>query len=180
MTYLLLLICIGLGALMLRNRIGFTAQQPEHYVDGQRFDIREHLNGPMICEGVLYGPLGRVSTRFVAQMHGHWDGNKGHLVENFVYESGEEHKREWFLTTHNNDQIDAEAPDVIGTGKGTQKGSAVQLKYRLQLPESGGGHVLDVTDWMYLLPNGTVVNRSQMRKFGIKVAELVATMRKAA
>jgi len=34
-----------------------------------------------------------------------------------------------------------------------------------------------VTDWMYLAPNGVVVNRSQFRKFGIKVAELVATMR---
>ncbi|MEM7321134.1 MAG: DUF3833 family protein, partial [Pseudomonadota bacterium] len=34
-------------------------------------------------------------------------------------------------------------------------------------------------DWMYLAPNGTIVNRSQFRKFGIQVAELVATMRPA-
>jgi hypothetical protein len=32
---------------------------------------------------------------------------------------------------------------------------------------------------MYLAPNGNIVNRSQFRKFGIKVAELVATMRPA-
>jgi len=30
-----------------------------------------------------------------------------------------------------------------------------------------------------MLENGTIVNRSQMRKFGIKVAELVATIRPA-
>ncbi len=42
------------------------------------------------------------------------------------------------------------------------------------------GHVLDVTDWMYLMENGTIMNRSQFRKFGIKVAELVATMRPVA
>ena len=30
---------------------------------------------------------------------------------------------------------------------------------------------------MYLLENGTIMNRSQFRKFGVKVAELVATMR---
>jgi hypothetical protein len=46
------------------------------------------------------------------------------------------------------------------------------------MAESAGGHVLDVTDWMYLMENGTIMNRSQFRKFGIKVAELVATMRK--
>ena len=53
-----------------------------------------------------------------------------------------------------------------------------QRVYRLRLPEESGGHVLDAVDWMYLTPNGTVVNRSQFRKFGIKVAELVATMRR--
>jgi hypothetical protein len=37
--------------------------------------------------------------------------------------------------------------------------------------------VLNTVDWMYLTPNGTIMNRSQFRKFGIKVAELVATMR---
>ena len=66
-----------------------------------------------------------------------------------------------------------------GTGTGTVAGSAVQLLYRLRLPAAAGGHVLDVNDWMYLTPNGTLMNRSQFRKFGFKVAELVATMRPA-
>ncbi|MCP4825901.1 MAG: DUF3833 domain-containing protein, partial [Shimia sp.] len=47
------------------------------------------------------------------------------------------------------------------------------------LTEEAGGHVLDVTDWMYHTGDGVIINRSQMRKFGIKVAELVATMRPA-
>ena len=45
------------------------------------------------------------------------------------------------------------------------------------LPQDAGGHTLDTTDWMYLMSNGSIMNRSQFRKFGIKVAELVATMR---
>jgi hypothetical protein len=55
----------------------------------------------------------------------------------------------------------------------------VRLDYRIRLPEDAGGHVLAVTDWMYLMENGTIINRSQFRKWGIKVAELVATMRPA-
>ena len=58
-------------------------------------------------------------------------------------------------------------------------GAMVELKYRIRLPEDAGGHVLNVTDWMYLMENGTILNRSEMRKFGIKVAELIATMRPA-
>ena len=52
-----------------------------------------------------------------------------------------------------------------------------RLKYRIVLPKESGGHTLDVTDWLYLAENGAILNRSEMRKFGIKVAELVATMR---
>ena len=51
------------------------------------------------------------------------------------------------------------------------------LKYRIRLAKDAGGHVLDVTDWMYLTDNGVIMNRSEMRKYGLKVAELVATIR---
>jgi hypothetical protein len=56
-------------------------------------------------------------------------------------------------------------------------GSAARLTYRIRLTEEAGGHVLSVTDWLYLMDNGTLMNRSQMRKFGITVAELIATIR---
>ena len=62
-------------------------------------------------------------------------------------------------------------------GQGTQLGSTVMLNYTIQLSKDAGGHALQVTDWMYLMENGSIMNRSQFRKFGIKVAELVATMR---
>jgi hypothetical protein len=177
-------ICGALAALfcvVLAMRFaGFAGQKPQDYaLGGPAFDLRKHLNGALVCEGVLYGPMGRVSSRFVADMLGSWDGNKGHLVENFKYDSGTAQRREWFLTTGNDGKIKAEAADVIGIGQGEQMGSAMRLNYRIQLAQGAGGHVLDVTDWMYLLENGTLVNRSQMRKFGIKVAELVATIRRA-
>jgi hypothetical protein len=156
----------------------FSAQKPEDYVDGQpQFDLRTHLNGPIICEGVIYGPMGRVTSRFVGDFQAHWDGNVGVMKEHFVYDSGASQDREWNLRIGNDGRIRATAPDVVGVGTGMQRGSAVQLRYRIRLPEDAGGHVLDTTDWMYLAPNGTIVNRSQFRKFGIKVAELVATMR---
>jgi hypothetical protein len=86
--------------------------------------------------------------------------------------------RKWTLTLGNDGSLKAEADDVIGAGRGIQKGSALELKYRIMLPDSAGGHVLDAVDWMYLVENGTIMNRSQFRKYGIKVAELVATMRR--
>jgi hypothetical protein len=156
----------------------FRAQTPEDYADeGREFDLRQHLKGPILCEGVIYGPTGRVTSRFVADFDARWDGNKGVMTEDFRYDSGRTQSREWRLTLGNDGSIKAEADDLDGVGTGMQKGSAVKLNYRIRLPKEAGGHVLDTTDWMYLMDNGAIMNRSQFRKFGFKVAELVATMR---
>ncbi|MDJ0821775.1 MAG: DUF3833 domain-containing protein [Paracoccaceae bacterium] len=168
-----------LGYLKMRY-LDFPAQRPEDYgnENGEAFDLRRHLNGPIVCDGVIYGPTGRVTSRFVGEFEAQWDGNKGVMKERFEYSDGSVQNREWTLSLGNDGNIRATAPDVVGEGSGVQSGPTVQLRYRIRLPEDAGGHVLDTTDWMYLAPNGTIVNRSQFRKFGIKVAELVATMRR--
>ncbi|MBK5927429.1 DUF3833 domain-containing protein [Rhodobaculum claviforme] len=167
------------GALVAGRLVGFRAQRPADYAgQGPQFDLREHLTGPILCEGVIYGPLGRVSSRFVADMEASWDGDTGTMTEHFRYDSGATQTRQWQLTLTDGGGIKATAADVEGVGEGWVSGPTVLLRYRIRLPENAGGHVLDTTDWMYLCDNGTVINRSQFRKFGIKVAELVATMRR--
>ena len=178
--YVLLGVSLMLVLSYLKSRyLDFGAQSPLDYVQGApQFDLRDPLNGPIECEGVIYGPTGRVTSRFVGNFHAEWDGNQGRMTEEFRYDSGTVQNREWLLTLGNDGKIKAEAADVIGVGDGSQMGSAVQLNYRIKLPDEAGGHVLDTVDWMYLAPNGSIVNRSQFRKFGFKVAELVATMRR--
>lgn len=173
-----MVLMLGLFVLHARN-FGFRAQTPGDYAGrGPRFDMRQHLNGPILCEGVIYGPTGRVSSRFVADVEARWDGNVGVMKERFHYDSGAVQDREWTLTLGNDGSVKATAPDVVGTGYGWAEGAGVQLNYRIKLTDEAGGHVLSVVDWMYLMENGTIMNRSQFTKFGVKVAELVATMRK--
>ena len=160
--------------------ISFRAQKPSDYSDQSPiFDIREVLNGEMITEGMIYGPFGKVETRFVASMTANWNDETGTMTEHFKYSSGREQHRKWTFKMGDAGTFTATAPDIIGVAQGHQSGSSVQLTYRIKLPDEAGGYVLDVIDWMYLLDNGSVMNRSQFRKFGIKVAELVATFRKA-
>ncbi len=170
---------VALGGVWAKARYAsFRAQVPEDYAGkGPDFDLRRHLSGPILCEGVIFGPTGRVSSRFVADMEVRWDGNVGVMSERFHYDTGDVQDREWRLTLGNDGTIRAEAADVVGAGTGRVMGPGVQLSYRIRLPDSSGGHVLDTTDWMYLVENGTIINRSQFRKFGITVAELVATLR---
>lgn len=179
LSILMALIFVGLlCALVLPCFMGFRAQRSQDYATlGPKFDARIHLSGPILCEGVIYGPLGRVTSRFVAEMHGIWHGNSGTLSESFRYDSGAQQERAWALTLGQGGALTATADDLVGPGIGQVSGAAVQMRYKIRLPDASGGHVLTVVDWMYLMPNGTIINRSQFRKFGIKVAELVATMR---
>lgn len=180
-----LAVCFALGVLvmlalvLLRRRFAeFPGQTPEDYVDGfPAFDLKTHLNGKMICEGVIFGPLGRVTSSFVAEFNVSWDGDVGVMAETFRYNDGSTQDREWTITVGADGNFSTTAPDVLGTGKGVQAGSSVQMKYRIRMPESAGSHVLDTVDWMYLTPDGAIMNRSQFRKFGFRVAELVATIR---
>ena len=177
---LFLILALVVGYVFLSRRFSFAGQQPQDYADtAPAVDIRRHLAGPILCEGVIYGPTGRVNSRFVADMEGTWDGDSGTLTEDFRYAGGNEQHRAWRLTLGENGVIRGEADDIIGRAEGWQKGATVLLRYRIRLPENAGGWTLDVTDWMYLMENGTIINRSQFRKFGLKVAELVATMRPA-
>lgn len=183
MTAVYVIFGMGLSFILvaLHDRyLGFRSQTPLDLAGkGPAFDLRRHLNGPMICEGVIYGPTGRVASRFVADMEGRWDGNTGTLAEYFRYDSGLVQDRCWTLRLGNDGAIVADAPDLVGSGQGHAEGPAVVLRYRIKLDSAAGGHELDVTDWMYLMENGSIMNRSQFRKWGVKVAELVATMRPA-
>jgi hypothetical protein len=134
----------------------------------------------MVSEGIIYGPTGRVTTRFVADMNGVWrDDGTATLGESFRYASGGTQEREWRITMRPDGNFTAVAEDIIGEAVGELSGATLRMRYRIRLPESGGGWEMDVTDWLYLAEDGVILNRSQFRRFGIKLAELVATIRPA-
>lgn len=177
--FIFLGILIATGVIVMRRRYaGFHGQSPEDYEDDYpSFEIKKHLNGKMVCEGAIFGPLGRVTSTFVADFDITWDGDRGVMDEVFRYNDGSTQNRQWIIHAGSEDHFTTEAEDVPKGGRGRLAGPAVQMRYAIRLPEDAGGHLLDTVDWMYLTPDGTIVNRSQFRKFGFKVAELVATIR---
>lgn len=166
--------------LIARRLLSFPAQKPADYAaTGPAFELRRHLNGPLTCDGMIYGPTGRVTSRFSARMEGRWDGDNGRLTEAFLYSTGARQDRAWRLKIGADGRFTARADDVIGEARGVVSGATIRMSYRLRLPAEAGGHVLSVTDWLYLCEGGVILNRSQLRKFGIKLAELFAVMRPA-
>lgn len=175
------LICTILALIWGKSRfLSFRSQTPADYSGtGPAFSLQDHLSGEILSEGLIFGPNGKMSNSFVARMVGEWSGNTGTLTEEFTYSNGKQITRKWYLTQGSGNSFIATADDIVGEGRGEISGATVKLIYRIILPDDAGGHVLDVTDWMYLTESGVIMNRSEMRKFGLKVAELTATMRPA-
>jgi len=172
---LLLVVAGGVAKTML---LSFRAQSPTDYADtGPAFSLKEHLSGQILSEGVIYGPTGKMANSFIAEMVGEWNGDTGTLTEHFTYSNGAEQHRKWYLKLGPDNTFTATADDIVGVAQGTVSGATVMLRYKIVLPPESGGYTLTATDWMYLTRDGAIMNKSEMRKFGIKVAELIATMR---
>lgn len=173
---LLLLIIVAMVAKNIF--LGFRTQTPADYAKvGPAFSIKKHLSGEILSEGLIFGPTGKMTNSFVARMVGNWEGDVGTLTEDFTYSNGRKQSRKWFLKLGDDNSFTATADDIIGEARGVVSGSTISIEYTIILPEEAGGHTLTVTDWLYLTESGVIMNRSELRKFGIKVAELVATMR---
>ncbi len=141
-------------------------------------DIREYLNGDLEAWGAVINMDGSADPQFHVKMHGHWEGNTGTLDEEFTYTNGEKKYRKWTFHMIDDHHFTGTAADVVGVGEGKQYGNAVNMQYVLTVPYGDGSVDLAMDDWLYRIDDRHVINRTEMRKLGIKVGELVIAFRR--
>ena len=156
--------------------------RPKDYKENNpKLDIRSYLNGKVKAWGMLENRNGKVTRRFIVEMEGKWNGNEGVLEEYFTFDDGEKSTRIWeikFIDDHN---FIATAGDVIGEAKGSQYGNVMQMKYILDLEVDKKKKIkykVTLDDWMYLLDDNVLVNKSTIKKFGITFGKLTIFFQK--
>ena len=93
-------------------------------------------------------------------------------IDNITFE------RRWEIDFADEDSFKGIARDVIGQAQGRQNGGAVNLNYILSVPYNNSTIDLKMDDWMYLIEDDIILNRTSMKKFGFKVGEIVLFMKK--
>ncbi len=148
--------------------------------DGEtpRLDLAEFFNGPIKAWGIVQNRSGRVVRRFEVDMIGRWNGDEGVLEEDFRFADGQTQRRVWRFTKIDAHRYTGTAADVTGQALGEVSGYALRWRYVLQLEVDGRTWNVDFDDWMYLLDDRTMINRSEMRKFGLRVGEVTLFFRK--
>lgn len=158
---------------------GCAGVSPEVYRDQQpTLDLVTYFNGPLTAWGYFADRSGEVKRRFTVKMTGVWTGNEGVLTENFDWSDGEKSQRIWRITKLDAHRYIGRADDVKGEATGTAYGNALQWKYTLLLPVDGKTYEVQFDDWMILMDDTTMLNKSEMRKFGFKLGEIVISFRK--
>ncbi|MGA1204385.1 MAG: DUF3833 domain-containing protein [Opitutales bacterium] len=141
-------------------------------------DVKEHFNGPIKAWGLIQGRNGKVLARFDVEMVGRWEGDSGVLEESFDFYDGRTQRRVWKIQRTGDNQYEGRAGDIIGKAKGEQSGNAVRWSYDMDLEVGGKTYKIRFDDWMWLMNDGILINRSYLKKFGFTVAELTLFMQK--
>ncbi|UCD70422.1 MAG: DUF3833 domain-containing protein [Betaproteobacteria bacterium] len=141
-------------------------------------DLREYFDGEVEAHGMFQNRSGEVVRRFTVAIKGSWKGNVGTLEEDFVYSDGTTSQRVWTITKIDEHSYVGTADDVVGEAIGTAHGNALRWRYVLELDVDGRTYHVDFDDWMYLLDDKVMLNRSEMRKFGFRLGEVTLAFRK--
>ncbi len=145
----------------------------DDYADtGPKFDLQTYFTGDVTAWGIVQDYSTKLTRRFCVDIIGTWEGNTGRLHETFYYNDGEEQIRIWDLEIAADGSVTGTAGDVIGVASGGASGTSYNWQYTLQVPIGESTYEFAIDDWMYMMDEHRMMNRSYMSKLGINVAEI--------
>lgn len=157
-----ILLALFLGACSSMTPADFADTKP-------RFVLEDYFAGEMRAYGLFQDRFGTVRRQFVVDITGTPTDDGIRLDERFLYADGEEDRRVWTITRTGPGRYVGEADDIVGQAEGTASGNALNWRYVMDLPVGEGTWRVSFDDWMFLQPDGVLLNRASVRKWGVEI-----------
>jgi len=138
----------------------------------------QFFNGPLRGHAIVQNRSGKIIKTFTVDMVGRWNGNEGSLQEHFVYSDGKKQDRIWNITKQSDNSFIGTASDIIGKATGTSTGMAIQWNYVMNVDVDDTTYAISFDDWMYMMDDHLIINRSTMTKFVFRVGEITISIEK--
>lgn len=159
--------------------VSCSGQKLENYKnESPKLNLRTFFNGKIFAQGIVQDRSGKVIKRFDVDIISSWNENVGTIDEKFTYSDNTKEARVWKLTETSPGKYEGRAHDVIGTAVGEVMGNTFFLEYNLDVPVGKSNYNIHMEDWMYLLNENTLLAKTMMTKWGIKVGEVTIVMTK--
>lgn len=152
----------------------------EDYANNQpAFNLYNYFSGNTRGWGMVQDRGGNLKRQFVVDIVGTIEAD-GALVldESFAWSDGEKSKRIWRINKIDPHHYTGKADDVVGEAQGKAYGNALNWSYVLNLPVKDKTYKINFDDWMFLQPDGVLLNRATMSKFGFRVGEVIIAFQK--
>jgi len=153
-----------------------AAPDVEHYkAEKPTLDMKHYFSGTLDAWGMFQGRSGEVKKRFHVVVDARWEGDTGVLDEHFSWSDGTTSRRVWTLKRQPDGRYIGTADDVVGEAIGRVAGNALHWRYVLALPVDGKTYNVNFDDWMFLMDDKVMLNRSYMSKWGFNLGEVTLT-----
>ena len=140
--------------------------------------LEEYFLGDLKAWGMFHDRFGNLRRQFVVDLEGRIDGDELVLREDFVYDDGETQQRIWRIRALGDGRYEGRADDVIGVAAGTARGNALNWTYKMDLKVGDGSWRVSFDDWMYLQPDGMMLNLATVSRWGFDIGKLTIAFRK--
>ncbi|MDO6609958.1 DUF3833 domain-containing protein [Shewanella sp. 1_MG-2023] len=141
-------------------------------------NLKTFFDGQLTASGIVQDYSGTVTRKFTVTMEASWQGDEGVINEWFIYDDGEKQTRIWKITDLGNGKYQGTANDILGIAEGEARGIALRWAYDMNLVVDDSEYEVHFDDWMFLVDENTIINKSDIIKFGITVAEVTLVIQK--
>ena len=143
-----------------------------------KFVLEDYFDGKTKAWGMFHDRFGNLKRSFKVDITGTIDNDTLTLDEKFIYNDGEKESRIWSIKILGNNKYSGTADDVIGEAKGISSGNALNWKYKLNLKVKESTVAVDFDDWMFLQDDNILMNRAEVKKWGIVLGVVSITFKK--
>lgn len=162
---------IFLGACGTMNVEDFANGQPE-------LVLENYFDGKTRAWGLFEDRNGKVRREFVVDIDGVWDGDTLTLDEDFIYSDGETENRVWTLKKTGDNTYTGTTANAVGQASGESSGNAFNWKYDFNLVVGDSTWKVHFDDWMFLQPNGVLLNKAEVSRWGFKLGTVFLSFQK--
>ena len=136
------------------------------------FELLEYFEGETTAWGLVVDRFGNLQRTFKVKLNGKRDKKQLILKEYFTYNDGEREYREWVITKTGTGSYEGKSKDTIGVAKGKQVGNTMRMVYNTTISIGETNIRVSFDDRFVKADKKIVINRAEVLKWGIKLADV--------
>ncbi|HEY4071281.1 MAG TPA: DUF3833 family protein [Sphingomicrobium sp.] len=158
------LICLAVAALAAGTSVSADS--------GPKLDMISFFTGKTHGENIIKISMHKPHKMIVDSVGGHNKEGEFVLIDNVQEEGKPARKRTWAMRAAGTNRFTGSLSDAQGPVDVLIDGDTATIQYTMK---EGG---LKIVQTLQLQPNGTIINRTTARKFGMKFGQVDGTIRK--